>query len=80
MKKIRVFGDAVVTVSCVIYVRDNTQLSQKEIFRRAKKKFNGIHEYIGNGGYDKLIGVEGDEETIAADEPVEWADFMEEWE
>lgn len=43
MKKIRVFGHTTVTVSTVITVRDGTELSEKEIRRRAKQKFGGIH-------------------------------------
>lgn len=78
MKKIRVFGHATVTVSTVIEVRDDTDLTEKEIFTRAKKKFGGIHSYLGNGGDDKLIGVEGSCDTIAADEPVVFDDCVQE--
>lgn len=76
MKKIRVFGHATVTVSTVIEVRDDTVLTEKEIFNRAKKKFGGIRSYLGNGGDDKLVGVEWGCDTIAADEPVEFDDYM----
>ena len=84
MKKYRVFGDAVVTVSCVVAVREDTVAGlgetelRKLLCKRAKKKFRGIHQYMGNGGDDKLIGVEEEGEAIAADETVEWTDFMEE--
>lgn len=78
MKKIRVFGHATVTVSTLITVRDGTELSEKEIYRRAKRKFGGIHAFLGNGGDDKLIGVEEENETIAADEPVVFDDYMKE--
>lgn len=78
MKEIRVFGHTTVTVSTVIKVRDGTELSEKEIFRRAKKKFGGIKAYLGNGGDDKLIGVDEDGETIAADEPVVFDDYADE--
>ena len=78
MKKIRVFGHTTVTVSTVITVRDGTELSEKEIRRRAKQKFGGIHAYLGNGGDDKLIGVEDENETIAADEAVVFDDYMHE--
>lgn len=78
MKKFRVLGETVVTVSCVITVRDDTELKEKYFYQRAKTKFGGIHAYLGNGGDMKLIGVEEDGETIAADEPVVWTDFYEE--
>jgi len=80
MKKYRVFGHAEITVSCVISVRDDTEITEKYLLSRAKKKFGGIHAYLGNGGDDKLIGVEEDGETIAADGEVEFDDFMEEYE
>ncbi|WP_298028749.1 hypothetical protein [uncultured Dysosmobacter sp.] len=76
MKQITVFGHATVTVSVVINVRDGTELSEKEILSRARKKFGGIHSFYGNGGDDKLIGVSGDGETISADEEVVFDDFM----
>lgn len=66
-----VLGNTQVTVS--IEVEAN---SEKEAYRKAKKQFKGIHAYVGNGGADKVIGVEGRYETIAADEPVEFDDCM----
>ena len=76
MKEIRVFGHATVSVSTVIKVRDGTELSENEILARAKKKFGGIHAYFGNGGDDKLIGVDGDCDTIAVDEEVIFDDYF----
>ena len=78
MKEIRVFGHAQVTVSVVIRVRDDAELTEKEIFQRARRKFGGIHSYLGNGGDDKLIGVENRNETISADEEPEFDDYTEE--
>lgn len=81
-RQYRVFGDAVVTVSCVVELDEKTsdQLSaaelEQELYKRARSKFEGIRAYLGNGGDSKLIGVEGDKETIAADAPVEWADYQ----
>lgn len=76
MKEIRVFGHATVTVSTVIKVRDDTELSEKDILTRAKKKFSGIQSFYGNGGDDKLIGVTGADDTIAANEEVVFDDFF----
>lgn len=66
-----VLGNTQVTVS--VEVEAN---SQEEAIQKAKKKFKGIHPYLGNGGDMKLIGVEGVNETIAADEPVVFDDVM----
>lgn len=38
----------------------------------AYDKFGGVHEFVGNGGLDKLIGVYGTHESIAADGEVEF--------
>ena len=76
MKRIRVFGNAKVTVSVVIEAEDN--VSEAEIYNRAVKEFGGFHSYVGNGGTDKLIGVSGAAETIAADESPTFDDYMEE--
>lgn len=66
-----VLGNTRVTVS--VEVEAN---SEQEAYAKAKKKFKGIKEYMGNGGDMKLIGVEGENETIAADEPVVFDDVM----
>lgn len=76
MPKITVLGHTTVTVSTVIEVPDGPLPSEDEIFEMAKKTFGGIQACAGNGGLDKLIGVYGDNETIAADEGVEFDDFM----
>ncbi len=78
MREIRVFGHAQVTVSVVIRVRGDAELTEKEIFQRARRKFGGIHSYLGNGGDDKLIGVENRNETISADENPKFDDYAEE--
>lgn len=75
-KKYRVFGHASVTVSIVVSAPDGRELTEEEILKRAKKHFNGIRSYIGNGGDDKLIGVEGNTETITEDESPIFDDFM----
>lgn len=75
MKEIRVLGHTTVTVSTVIKVRDDTNLSEKDIINRAKKQFTGVQAYFGNGGNDKLIGVSGGSDTIAADEEVIFDDY-----
>ena len=78
MKKITVLGHTPVTVSVMIEVPDNAVLTESEIYAKAVKKFGGIRSYLGNGGNDKLIGVEGEGETISADEAPVFDDYMEE--
>lgn len=78
MKRIRVFGRATVTVSTIIEVGDDENLSDKEIYDRASENFGGIMSFVGNGGTDKLIGVDEYEETISADEEPQFVDYMEE--
>jgi len=38
----------------------------------ASDNFEGIHEFVGNGGTDKLIGVYPDDESIHADGEVDF--------
>ena len=78
MKKLRVSGHATVTVSVLIEVGDDEELTEEEIYDRARENFGGIMSFVGNGGTDKLIGVGEYEETIAADEEPEFDDYMKE--
>lgn len=57
MKKILVTGYAEVQVSIVVGVDDNA--TEEEMLDEAYAKFGGIHQFVGNGGTDKLIGVSG---------------------
>ena len=66
-----VLGNTSVTVSIAVEAG-----SEDEAYEEARKRFKGIHAYLGNGGHGKLIGVEGDTETIAADEPVTFDDII----
>ena len=67
-----VLGNTQVTVSIEVEADDPGEAMQK-----AKRKFKGVKAYAGNGGTDKLIGVEGHGETIVADEPVVFDDCIE---
>lgn len=69
----RVFGHTVVDVSTVVEAE-----SEEEVIEVAQREFEGINSYCGNGGDDKLIGVEGEYETIAADNYVVFDDAQEE--
>lgn len=50
---------------------------EQEAIELAERYFSGITEYCGNGGYDKLVGVEEDSESVSADGCVEWQDAYE---
>lgn len=77
-KRIRVLGHTPVTVSVLLDVPPDVELTEEEIYALAKKQFLGIRSVCGNGGTDKLLAVQGKDDTIAADEPVVFDDFMEE--
>lgn len=49
--------------------------SPEEALEKAKETFGGIHEYCGNGGDDKLIGVENSSESVFADGDIEWDEY-----
>lgn len=70
MAKYTVLGNTTVTVSVTVEAD-----SEEQALKKAKRLFKGVNSYLGNGGDDKLIGVEGDC-TIAADEPVEFDDVL----
>ncbi len=64
--------------STVIIAVEVQATNENEAMDLVKKRFGGIHEYAGNGGVDKLIGVNGKAESIYAPENVEFDDVMEE--
>ena len=72
MKKWVVTGNVEVTVS--ITVEAETEDEAMEI---AEENFGGVNSYCGNGGTDKLIGVNGDNESISCDCDVEFDDCYE---
>lgn len=75
MKKYRVFGNTNVVVTTVIEIPDNEELTEDEIYARAYETFEGVSSFAGNGGTDKLVGVNGKEDTIDADNEIEFDDF-----
>lgn len=64
------------TVSVVVHITVEAENGDQAI-EIAAQKFNGVHEYAGNGGYDKLIGVTGRNESITIDGEVEFNDYTE---
>lgn len=67
MKKFKVYGQYTITVMKEVWANNEGDAIQK-----ADDKFGGVMEYVGNGGYDKLVGVSESDESIAADGMVEW--------
>lgn len=59
MKEYNVFGHTEVTVCVKVTVPDGVGVDEQELLDKANKSFRGIKSYLGNGGADKLIGVEG---------------------
>ena len=66
MKKYRVFGTMNVVVTTIVVSK--VDLSEEEIYAKAHKKFNGISNFAGNGGIDKLVGVNNVNDTIITDD------------
>lgn len=75
MKRYRVFGNTNVVVTTVIEVPDDEELTEDEIYARAYESFQGVSSFAGNGGIDKLIGVNGEKDTIDADNEVKFDDY-----
>lgn len=73
MKKYTVFGHTEITVSTVVEAN-----SIEEAIEKAEERFKGISSFCGNGGTDKLIGVNGEDDTISADSCVKFDDAAEE--
>ena len=73
MKKWTVTGRAEVVVSITIEAE-----TAEEAIELAGSEFDGIHAYAGNGGLDKLIGVNKHNEAIFVDGEVEFDDAYEE--
>ena len=50
---------------------------EQEALELAERHFSGITEYCGNGGYDKLVGVDNDSESVEAEDYIEWQEAYE---
>lgn len=64
------------TVPVVAHITVEAE-SEEEAIQKAYKEFGGVNAYCGNGGMDKLIGVEGDHESITVDGNAEFDDCTE---
>ena len=70
MKKYRVLGNTVVSVFKEVYAN-----SEEEAYEIANQELHYLTGYRGNNGWDKLVGVEGDDESVSADDTIEWDDI-----
>lgn len=70
MNRYRVYGHTSVTV--VIEVNAE---SEADAYEEALNQLNCLKSYVGNGGTDKLIGVSGEDESVGADEEIEYDDI-----
>lgn len=70
MNKYRVFGHT--TVNVVIEVNAATGEAAYDV---AFNERDSLTAYAGNGGTDKLIGVDEDESSVSADEQIEYDDI-----
>lgn len=67
MKKYRVYGTTTVVVRKEVWAN-----SESEAYDKAYKQLLSLTGYCGNGGYDKLVGVDGDDESVSADGEIEY--------
>lgn len=72
MKKYRVYGNVNVLVETFVEIPDDEEITEEEVLARAYDEFQGIESFCGNGGIDKLIGVNGENDALQADEDVEF--------
>ena len=63
--KYRVYGRTTVTVTVEVSA-DN----EKDALEVAFDQLTNLTAFAGNGGFDKLVGVYGDDESISADEEI----------
>lgn len=69
MKKYRVYGTTTVTVTKEVWANN-----EDEALEKAYGKLSCLTAYCGNGGYDKLVGVEEDDETVEVFDDIEYND------
>ena len=66
----RVYGHTDVTVTIEV-IADN----ESEAYEIALDELYCLNAYAGNGGVDMLIGVDGDCQSVSADEEIEYDDI-----
>lgn len=69
MKKFRVFGNVNIMVSKEVWANN-----EEEAMEKAYDKLPCLTAYCGNGGYDKLVGVSNDDESVDICDDIEYDD------
>lgn len=72
MKKYKVCGVTEVTVYKEVWANN-----EEEAIDKASNQLSSLTEYCGNGGYDKLVGVEEYDESVEVGGYIEWNDTEE---
>ena len=72
MKKYKVYGTVAVSVYKEVWAHN-----ESEAYDKAYDELDSLTEYCGNGSYDRLIGVENEGESVAADGIIEYNDIEE---
>lgn len=70
MKKYIVYGHTVVNVTKEVWANN-----ESEAYDKARDELSSLIAYCGNGGYDKLIGVDGSDESVDAVDDIEYDDI-----
>lgn len=65
----RVYGHTTVTVAV-----DITAYSEKEAYKKAAEELGSLMAFSGNNGLDKLVGVNESNQSVSADEEIEYDD------
>jgi hypothetical protein len=72
MKKYKVYGTVTVCVTKEVWAN-----SEDEAREKAYDQLSCLTAYCGNGGGDKLVGVDGDDESVDTFDDIEYTDTEE---
>lgn len=72
MKKYIVTGSVVVNVSKEVWA-----YNEEDAIDKARDQLSSLTAYLGNGGYDKLVGVDGDGEHVDIYDDINYEDAEE---
>jgi hypothetical protein len=67
MRKFNVTGTVTITVEKEVYA-----ISEEAAIDIASDELQYLTSYVGNGGYNKLIGVDGEGESVDPDGEIQW--------
>lgn len=70
LNRYRVYGHTSVTVTIEV-----TAENEEQAYEEAANLRIDLDAYVGNGGTDKLIGVDGEDEAVNADNEIEYDDI-----